>query len=553
MPNAYTRSLRTPTPQREPENSRQVANSAGGYTFTTDNRIQRFLILGTTGGSFYAGESKLTKENLKHVTEAITSAPDGGVRVVQMAREISIEGRAYSNSPALVTLALVLVHGSPEAKSAAVAALRLVARTSTHLFEFAEYVESVGGWGRTKRTAVANWYTSQTPDRLAYQVIKYRQRNGWTHRDLFRLAHPKGIDRHIGEFVLKGTITEDGPEYLKSFRLAQESVNLTDILLTIEGAAVHGGLVWEAIPTKFLKEPEVWKKLFYNGQLRGQALIRNITRLARIGAFDDMVFTHDYAKMLTDKLMIQATRLHPINYLNAYVVHQTGQVPHRTKSAYGYSGARQKDWNTNPVILSALDEGFYSSFKYIQSANKRTFIGLDVSGSMSGMAMGLDLSCAQVGAAFSLAVAKSEPFYQIYGFSDGTRRGGWGRVGNTTHLTDLGIAPSMDLSTVMSKTSGLTFGRTDCALPMKFALEHKIAVDTFIIVTDNETWFGDIHPHVALQKYRQAMGINARLVVVAVASNGFTIADPTDDGSIDVVGFDSATPKVIADFSAGRI
>ena len=30
----------------------------------------------------------------------------------------------------------------------------------------------------------------------------------------------------------------------------------------------------------------------------------------------------------------------------------------------------------------------------------------------------------------------------------------------------------------------------------------------------------------ALRQYRQATGINAKLVVVAMVSNGFTIADP---------------------------
>lgn len=46
------------------------------------------------------------------------------------------------------------------------------------------------------------------------------------------------------------------------------------------------------------------------------------------------------------------------------------------------------------------------------------------------------------------------------------------------------------------------------------------------------------------------MGIPARLVVVGMASKGFTIADPNDGGMLDVVGFDTTTPQVIADFAA---
>ena len=45
------------------------------------------------------------------------------------------------------------------------------------------------------------------------------------------------------------------------------------------------------------------------------------------------------------------------------------------------------------------------------------------------------------------------------------------------------------------------------------------------------------------------MGIGAKLVVIGMVSNGFTIADPNDAGMLDVVGFDTATPSVIADFA----
>ena len=72
------------------------------------------------------------------------------------------------------------------------------------------------------------------------------------------------------------------------------------------------------------------------------------------------------------------------------------------------------------------------------------------------------------------------------------------------------------------------------------ALKHRWAVDAFVVYTDSETWAGDIHPAQALREYRERMGIAAKLVVVAMASNGFSIADPDDAGMLDVVGFDTA-------------
>jgi 60 kDa SS-A/Ro ribonucleoprotein len=99
----------------------------------------------------------------------------------------------------------------------------------------------------------------------------------------------------------------------------------------------------------------------------------------------------------------------------------------------------------------------------------------------------------------------------------------------------------------------MPFGGTDCALPWIYALQNQRPVDVCVTYTDSETWHGNVHPSQALQQYRQQMGIEARSVVVGMVSNGFSIADPNDAGSLDVVGMDSATPQLISDFAAGLI
>jgi 60 kDa SS-A/Ro ribonucleoprotein len=137
----------------------------------------------------------------------------------------------------------------------------------------------------------------------------------------------------------------------------------------------------------------------------------------------------------------------------------------------------------------------------------------------------------------AMVTTRVEPYTEVFGFA------------NT--LRDLGISPSMSFSEIMSKTSMHNFGYTDASLLMNHAKSNQIKVDTFIVITDNEVNHGG-HPSQALNNYRQAMGINARLVVMGMTATDFTIADPTDRGMLDVCGFDSNTPKVVADFSAGR-
>jgi 60 kDa SS-A/Ro ribonucleoprotein len=159
-------------------------------------------------------------------------------------------------------------------------------------------------------------------------------------------------------------------------------------------------------------------------------------------------------------------------------------------------------------------------------------------------------------AALALVTAATEDRYEVVGFfagrrgwKTGTNRMGWGEDG----LTPLPISPRQRLDDAVEAVSDLPFGGTDCALPMRYAQARGREIDTFVIYTDSETWAGDVHPAQALRDYRRASGIDARLVVVGMVSNGFSIADPADQGMLDVVGFDTATPQLISDFARGAL
>src|SRR6266550_6491052 len=166
------------TPQSEAiPGSSQVPNSAGGFSFEISpfQKLDRFLILGNEGGSYYASEKAMTKTNAKNVIDLIKT---DGIKVVQRVIEISDAGRAPKNDPALFVLALAAKYGNLDTRRAAYNALQKVARIGTHLFTFADNIEEFGGWGRATKNAVKNWYLEQETDKLAYQVVKYQQRNG---------------------------------------------------------------------------------------------------------------------------------------------------------------------------------------------------------------------------------------------------------------------------------------------------------------------------------------------------------------------------------------
>lgn len=166
----------------------------------------------------------------------------------------------------------------------------------------------------------------------------------------------------------------------------------------------------------------------------------------------------------------------------------------------------------------------------------------------SGNVAGTPLTPREAAAAMAMVTMKTEDEYYIAGFTNGTNRSQWSNQGYGSGVTKLDLTPDMTLDAACRYTAGLPFGGTDCALPMIDALAKKIPADVFIVITDSETWAGTKHPTVALQEYRNKMKIDSKLIVMGLVANEFSIADPTDAGQLDVVGFDAAVPQVVAQF-----
>jgi 60 kDa SS-A/Ro ribonucleoprotein len=336
----------------------------------------------------------------------------------------------------------------------------------------------------TRRRAVGRWYASRSPDALAYQVVKHRRRNGVTHRDLLRLAHPAArvgsgnptldvSDEHAGlfEWIVRGGHTAALPRLVEGFVRAQDAATPHETAALVREL----GLPREALLPEHLTSEEVWEALLEDMPMT--ALVRNLATMTPVGV------------------------LAPGSAGTAKVVAQLGDAG----SVAGVPGLSPRDASAALALVTAATESRY-----------------EVAGFFAGRG----------------------------GWRAGRKRGsGWGEDG----LTPLAISPRQRLDDAVKVVSDLPFGGTDCALPMLYAQAQGREIDTFVIYTDSETWAGLVHPAQALRDYRRASGIDARLVVVGMVSNGFSIADPADPGMLDVVGFDAATPQLISDFGRGAL
>ena len=515
----------TPQNQRDPAHPEQVENNAGGFTFTVDkwDRLMRFLILGSDKGSYYVGAAEMSRENSDHIVDLIKA---DAARVLATVIDVSTHGRAPKNDPAIWVLALVATFGDDDARRAAYAVMPDIARTGTHLFTFIEYREALGGWGTGMRKAVSRWYTQKSPDQLAYQLLKYKQRGGWSHRDVMRLAHPItdsgqhramfDVTTHPDKMVsMLGDLPNIYTGYARANMPDQNDGNRA-------GVIDQFGLSREMLPTDWLKDVEVWKAMLPKMPLT--AMIRNL----------GVMTANETLKPLSDEVQEVTGKLRDSNYLKRSRVHPISVLMALRIYAQGHGMFGGKAWNTIPQIVDALDDAFYAAFDNVEPTGKRILMGIDVSGSMTWHGIGV-LTAREIAAAMAMTFLKTEPQCYTFGFS------------NT--FVDLALSPKMRLDDVITKTSNLPFSSTDCALPMYHALDHGIEADVFIVITDSETWAGHRgHPHQALAEYRQKTGIPAKLVVMGVTASSFTIADPNDAGMLDVAGFDASVPTVVSSF-----
>jgi 60 kDa SS-A/Ro ribonucleoprotein len=374
-------------------------------------------------------------------------------------------------------------------------------------------------------------------------MLKYQSRDGWAHRDALRLAHPKAPSFEHDVLFRYATRGWEGIASTNALRTdiggRLEAVQAIRSMSPADAARVIRiyKLTREMVPTEQLVHAEVWAALLDSMPLT--ALIRNLGVMSKVGLLVPASHAmHAVVARLGDRDAIRRARVHPLAVLAALKTYAQGR---------GMKG--QGAWTPVSQVVDALDGAFYLAFENATPTHKRIMLALDVSGSMDSPVHGMPyLSCREASAAMALVSAAVEPNHRIVAFTNGAYRSMWSALGSG--LTPLSISPRQRLDDVVRSISGLPFGGTDCALPMVEALKHRWAVDTFVVYTDSETWAGNIHPAQALREYRERMGIAAKLVVVAMASNGFTIADPNDAGMLDVVGFDTATPSVISDFAS---
>lgn len=521
---------KTPKNQAIPGKT-MIKNESGGFVFEVSDwsKLKRFLILGTEKGSFYASEKNMTIEMAEATLNCIK---EDGLRVVNEVVEISDSGRAIKNDAALFVLSLASCPKFADAKtvSFALECLPKVARTGTHLFNFFTALKTNRGMGRSVRRALANFYLHKTPEALIKFVTKYKQRNGVSQRDLLRLSHPKTEDKTtntIFKYVVSGEMPErfmlnPALTYMQAVEELKTANNkrVIDLVKTLK-------MPEEVIPNDKLTK-EVMEVLIETSGLTW--LFRNLANLSKDGILISGNFDaiNKVCARLTDQDALVKGRIHPIQVLNALISYKKGTNRHGS-------------WTPVAKVIDALDNAFYLAFKVVTPTNKRFCLGLDISGSMHGsLVAGIEgLSCREACAALALVTEAVEQNTVIVGYG--------------TKIHELTISANQRLDDVVDILKKIPGENTDCSLPMQHCLNKKIVVDVFVVYTDAQDNSGFHHPIQVFDKYKKKINNNAKLIIIPMCANRFSIAEQNREDVREFIGFDTQTPKLIELFTNGEI
>lgn len=516
-------------------------NSCGLEVFKVNDyiRLQRFLMLGNENGSYYINNTKLTEQNMQCLERLIQNEPSIVIDIC-----IEYVDRIYKKDYLLFVLARCCAEqNSTNLREDAYVIVQQVCQTPTHLFMFVEFYEKLHmklhqstGWNKLHKTQIAKWYLDKNIVTLTYQTTKYKNRNGWSHQDVLRLCHVKTTDTPhncLFAYLTRGyeafkekindVNDDDNTQLLEYITDYEEVKTSTDIDRIVELVKKHEFVI-EHLNKTALSSLAVWQALV--AKMPMIALLRNLNKMTAVGLFDSFsTELHNVILALSSEQIIKKTKVHPLQILIALYTYSNGR---------GVLG--NKVWNPVPEVCTALNTAFKLSFVNTERTGKRFCLALDVSGSMKvatvcGIA---SMTAAQIATAMAMVFASKESMCDIMGFA------------NTYKELDLNLNTSVEYN--MSRIYNQSFGLTDISLPFTHAQKHNLVYDVFIVFTDNETNCNTIRPIDALNLYRTHINKNAKLIVVALCANQFSIADPDDSGMLDIAGFDADTPQVIRDF-----
>jgi 60 kDa SS-A/Ro ribonucleoprotein len=156
------------------------------------------------------------------------------------------------------------------------------------LFQFVVTAHNERGWGRGLRSVVAHWYVSRPVSEVAADILKCPEHDGWTHRDLLRLAHPvpaTQAQNALFQWAVDGTLGHLATSDVIAGELRQvyavERLKQTDDQREVISLVEQYSLTHDMVPGRWKGSPAVWESLLTC--MSYADIVQNIMSLADCG------------------------------------------------------------------------------------------------------------------------------------------------------------------------------------------------------------------------------------------------------------------------------
>lgn len=477
---------------------KKVINDACGYSYEVTKEIlfDRFLYLGVISDNLYNSVSEQIRINIANVRELPYTY------VVDKAVNALANNKVHSIHPAMLSLAIVFRSDDVNARRYVANNINKAFNTPYYLYTFVNYVQQIRrGWSKLLRKIVSTYYQELDTYKFEQYAWKFKQRDGWSHKDLIRLSHPvfdESKKDEIAKFILNPDYIPVGCDNINAVKRIQHSVS-EDVIADL---VTKFNITREGIPTEYMTNVTVLEALVKN--MPHQALLRNLNNLTKHGVSHSLIL--DRLKTVSKN-----SKINVFHSLLAYLMYS-------------------KNDNAYYNVLHFLEEYIIETFKTITKIKGKTLIAVDVSGSMqTTSSISKELSCTDVAAVLASLLHNVCDNSEVYTFD--------------TRIRKIDIGKNISLKEVQKKLCA-NGGGTDVSLP--FTLPN---FDNIITITDNMTWAdGNRYESESyISNYRRRNGNHVRAVNIQAVVNEYTNFSTNDAGTLDIPGTVSNLVEIITE------
>ena len=476
----------------------------------------QLLLTNTLTGTFYATEKQLFDEALALHSQMVSTNPEFVARAL-----------VYARNEGLMRLQPIvgLAYLSKADKGLFRKIFSQVIRTPGDLADFVEIVRGgvvSGGMGRMIKTTINEWLNGLSE----YHAIKYATGGqGYSLRDILRITHPKPLtekqdaifmwltdrDKWATADELQPHTAQIGAfEQLKRLDMGAEDVQTSARQIIAEGR-----LPYEVVTGVIKPDVETWAELMR--QMPYFALLRHLNTLQRAGVLQNKAHAEYVAKRLSDATALKRAKVLPFRL---YTAHQMFQV----------------SFPPEALVAEALLEAMDKAFANMPDLGGTVCIAPDVSGSMSGRINGRSMTrYIDIAGIFSGALLKKSRNALVLPFEN--------------RIVDVKLSRRDSLMTTADKLARIGGGGTAVSAPISHLLSKRIAVDTFIGITDNIEWATDGRGNRGFlptwRTYKEKVAPQAKAFLITIAPYRHGVA-PQDEPDVHYIyGWNDTVLKFI--------